>query len=211
MFITSNYPPNLNESEKAWCAAKTAEQRSERLRKRRERNHARCAAQTASERQAISQQKSTHECERMAVETPEEKDYSRRVPMNAKECPWGERKKITADEHHPAQKVGSWNPRGERKITVPTSTKDWQLKPLRERKITADEHQPVWKVGSWNPWRELRLECYSTRYMEQQSVKAQLPLFQQCSIQAKMWKHGHIGYTDMLHLFRKISWPPFPL
>ena len=34
--------------------------------------------------------------------------------------------------------------------------------------------------------RELRLECYSTWYMEQQSVKAQLPLFQQCSIQAKM-------------------------
>ena len=87
MFITSNYPANLNESEKARCAAKTAEQRSERLRKRRERDHARCAAQTASERQAISQQKNTRECERMAVETPEEKDYSRRVPMNAKEWP----------------------------------------------------------------------------------------------------------------------------
>ena len=29
---------------------------------------------------------------------------------------------------------------------------------------------------------------------------------------AKMQKfHGHIGYTDMLHLFRKISWPLFPL
>ena len=64
MFITSNYPANLNESEKTRCAAKTAEQRSKRLRKRRERDHARCAAQTASERQAISQQK---------------------VPMNAKE------------------------------------------------------------------------------------------------------------------------------
>ena len=73
MFITSNYPPNLNESEKVWCAAKTAEQRNERLRKQRERDHARCAAQTASERQGISQQKST---------------------MNAKNGswnPWGER------------------------------------------------------------------------------------------------------------------------
>ena len=48
----------------------------------------------------------------MAAETPREKE----------------------DEHQPARKVGSWNPRGERK------------------KITADEHQPAWKVGSSNPW-----------------------------------------------------------
>ena len=34
--------------------------------------------------------------------------------------------------------------------------------------------------------RELRLECYSARYMEQQSVQPQLPLFHQCSIQAKL-------------------------
>ena len=63
--------------------------------------------------------------------------------------------------------------------------------------------------------RELRLEGYSTRYMEQQSVQPQLPLFQQHFIQAKMQKnsckHGYIGYIDMLHMFRKISWPPFPL
>ena len=82
----------------------TAEQRSERLRKRRERD----CAQTASERQATSQQRSTRERERMAAETPEEKDYSQ---------------------------------------STPTSTKGWQLKPLR-RKVTMDEHQPARKVGS---------------------------------------------------------------
>ena len=47
-----------------------------------------------------------------------------------------------------------------------TSVKGWQLKPSEER--------------------EVRLEHYSTRYREQQSVQPQLPLFQQCSIQAKM-------------------------
>ena len=34
--------------------------------------------------------------------------------------------------------------------------------------------------------KELRLERYSSRYREQQSVQPQLPLFQQCSIQAKV-------------------------
>ena len=47
--------------------------------------------------------------------------------------------------------------------------------------------------------RELRLECYSTRYMEQQSVQPQLPLFQQCSIQAKMRKfHTNMATLDTL-------------
>ena len=46
---------------------------------------------------------------------------------------------------------------------------------------------------------ELRLECYSTRYMEQKSVQLQLPLFQQCSIQAKMRKfHANMGTLDTL-------------
>ena len=37
--------------------------------------------------------------------------------------------------------------------------------------------------------RELRLECYSTRYIEHQSVQLQLPLFNSIiSIQAKMQK-----------------------
>ena len=55
-------------------AAETVEQRSERLRKQRQRDCARCAAQTASERQATSQQRSTCERERMAAETPEERE-----------------------------------------------------------------------------------------------------------------------------------------
>ena len=62
------------------------EQKSERLRKRRERDRARRAAQTAIERQATSQQGSTHEWERMAAETPEEIErLPRKVPMNLKE------------------------------------------------------------------------------------------------------------------------------
>ena len=45
--------------------------------------------------------------------------------------------------------------------------------------------------------RELRLECYSTRYMEQQSVQPELPLFQHCSIQAKMRKfHANMATLD---------------
>ena len=45
--------------------------------------------------------------------------------------------------------------------------------------------------------RESRLECYITRYMEQQSVQPQLPLFQQCSIQAKMRKsHANMATLD---------------
>ena len=49
--------------------------------------------------------------------------------------------------------------------------------------------------------RELRLECYSTWYMEQ-SVQPQLPLFQQCSIQAKMRKfHANMATLETLICF----------
>ena len=45
--------------------------------------------------------------------------------------------------------------------------------------------------------RELRLECYSTWYMEQQSARPELPLFQQCSIQAKIRKfHANMATLD---------------
>ena len=50
-------------------AVATAEQRSKRLRKLRERDRARCAAQTASERQATSQQRCIREHERVAAKT----------------------------------------------------------------------------------------------------------------------------------------------
>ena len=46
--------------------------------------------------------------------------------------------------------------------------------------------------------RELRLEHYSTRYREQQSVQSQLPLLQQCSIQAKMRKF-HVNKATLDH------------
>ena len=52
-------------------AAETVEQRSERLKKRQERDHARCAAQTANERQATSQWRSN--CER-GTDTSEERE-----------------------------------------------------------------------------------------------------------------------------------------
>ena len=56
----------------------------------------------------------------------------------------------------------------------------------------------------------MRLEHYSTRYREQQSVQLQLPWFQQCSIQAKMQNfHANMATLDiqtcLLHLFRTIS------
>ena len=46
------------------------------------------------------------------------------------------------------------------------------------------------------------LEHYSTRYREQQSAHTQLPLFQQCFIQAKMQKfHVNMATLDTL------TWP----
>ena len=38
--------------------------------------------------------------------------HSRKVPVNV---PWGERNKITADEHQPARKVGWWTPEREKR------------------------------------------------------------------------------------------------
>ena len=102
------------------------EERSERLRKLKERDHAKHTTKTASERQVTLQRKSTHEHERMANETSEEREmrlqrarckrgYSR-WETNWQLKPWGEGK-FTADEHQPAWKVGSWNPQ-ERKLRL---------------------------------------------------------------------------------------------
>ena len=55
--------------------------------------------------------------------------------------------------------------------------KGWQLKP---------------KEG------QLRLECYCTRYKEQQPMQPQLPLFQRCSIQSQDAKfHANMAALDM--------------
>ena len=117
-------------------------QRSKELRKRRERDHARCAAQTASERQATSQQRSTHERERLAVETPEGK-------------------KIIADKNQPARKFGSWNSK-EKDYSgwTSTSTKGWQLKPLRRENTQfcvnySGTDKPVNYSATWNVWCKL--------------------------------------------------------
>ena len=68
---------SAKEQEDRRCGAETKEtvldvlqrQRSEELRKRKEKDRARHAAQSASERQATSQQRSPRERERMAAET----------------------------------------------------------------------------------------------------------------------------------------------
>ena len=57
--------------------------------------------------------------------------------------------------------------------------------------------------------RELRLECYSTRYMEQQFVQPQLPLFQQCSIQPKM-RQFHANMATLNTLTCSICSERFP-
>ena len=60
-----------NKRDRAQRAVETAEQRSERLKKQWERDHARHAAQIVSERRATSQWKSTGE---RRAETPEERE-----------------------------------------------------------------------------------------------------------------------------------------
>ena len=91
--------------------------------------------------------------------------------------------------------------------------------------LTAEK--PPWtrKNGSWKPIVSCQT-CFSlgTRLAETlreiwdrviimqrpQHMLPQLPLFQQCSIQAKIsCKHGYIGHDNMLYLFRKISWLAF--
>ena len=54
--------------------------------------------------------------------------------------------------------------------------------------------------------RELSLECYRNGTHGTTVCATATPTVSKISC-----KHGHIGYTNMLHLFRKISWPPFPL
>ena len=105
-------------------------------------------------------------------------------------------RQAAVDKHQQAHKVGSWN----------------------SEEITAEEHQPAWKVGKrlaveTPEERELRLECYSTKCGEQQSVQPQLPLLPQCFIQSQdakiSCKHGYTGHANMLNLFTKISWLAF--
>ena len=63
--------------------------------------------------------------------------------------------------------------------------------------------------------RELRLECLQYEVHGTTVCATATPTVSTVfhpSQDAKIsCKHGHIGYTDMFHLFRKISWPPFPL
>ena len=112
--------------------------------------------------------------------------HNREVHVNVKE--WqlkpqrreGERKKITADEHQQAQKLGSWNPLRERKkITADENQPAWKVgscTPRKEKDI-ADEHQPAKQVGSWEPEeRERRLQRMNTNQHERLTVEIHLNL-----------------------------------
>ena len=102
--------------------------------------------------------------------------HSGKVPWTRKNGswdPWGERKKITADEHQPAWKVGSWKPRGER-----NGVRALQYK-VQGTTVCTYTTPTVSTV--FHPSQDAKIPC----------------------------KHGYIGYTDMAHMFRKISWPPF--
>ena len=75
----------------------------------------------------------------------------------------------------------------------------------RERLYQMSTKQHEWLAVETPEERELRLECYSRRCREQKFVRLQLPLFQQCSIQAKikllnfttilLYKPGHAIYN----------------
>ena len=107
-----------------------------------------------------------------------EKDYSRKVPVNEKNGSWNSRgeRKITADEHQPAWKVSSWEP---------TSTKGWQLKPpRRERKITAN------------------VPSTAERLTEQETIRQSINDNLISKYHSIMCKLQHVNYSATLWLLR---------
>ena len=165
-------------------AAETVEQRSEGLRKWRERDRARRTAQTASERQATSQQRSIHERERMAAESLEEKDYSRKVPA------W-------------TWKNGSWNLPGEKDDysgRAPTSTNSWQLKPLKREKWGYSRWVIDWQLKplrrekrGYSRWERLTAESTEKETIVKFPLSMQQPSISACLHE---WRHSykkHLG------------------
>ena len=121
-----------------------------------------------------------------------ERDRARRAAETAEQRSERLRKRRERDRARRATPTA-----GERQATS-------QQKSTRERERMAAETTEVMSTNQRERLavetpeeRELRLECCSTWYMEQQSVQPELPLFQQCSIQAKMRKfHANMATLD---------------
>ena len=74
----------------------------------------------------------------------------------------------------------------ERLAAETTTERDTRLQRMRDR-----------LAAETNEERDARLECDRARHREQQNVQSQLPLLQQCSIQAKMCKlHANMATLD---------------
>ena len=69
-----------------------------------------------------------------------------------------------ANEHQPAQKISSWNPRGDRKQQMSTKLHErWTPKERERDKI---KHLSAWKVDRWSPCEErteIRVLQYKVR------------------------------------------------
>ena len=74
----------------------------------------------------------------------------------------------------------------ERSAAETTTERDTRLQRMRDR-LAAETTEE----------RDARLECDRARHREQQTVQSQLPLLQQCSIQAKIHKfHANTATLD---------------
>ena len=216
-----------NKWERARRAAETAQQKSERLRKQRERDRARCAAQTASESPATLQKKSTCEHERMASETQEGKKVRLQwirdtLAAEAPEETEGRlqqmRDRLAAPEETEARLQQMRNRlAAETPEEMETRLQDRLAVETPEETETKLQYLPTQKVGSWNPWGErskitadeqlsaqkissvklLRRNKITMLSYKEQSVQPQLPLFQQCSVKAKLRKfHANMATLD---------------
>ena len=179
-------------------AAETPEERERRLQWMSTNQHERLAVETPEERERRLQRMSTNQHERLAVETPEERERRlQRMSTNQHERLAAE----TPEERERLQRIST--NQHERLAVETPEERETRLQRMstnqRERLAVETPEKRELRLECYSTRYELRLECYSTRYMEQQSVPLELPLFQQCSIQAKMRKfHANMATLDTL-------------
>ena len=157
-------------------ALKSAQEQEDRRKRRNKRQRSTCCRDSGTKERKIEKAEGEGSCQAYCLNcswktsyltaekypwTPKngpQWDYSGWAPTSTKSWQLKLLRWEKADENQPAWKVGSWNPRGERKITADENQPAWKVgswNPWRERKkITVDENQPPRKVGSWNPWGE---------------------------------------------------------
>ena len=162
-------------------ALKSVQEQEDRRRHRNKRDRAQHAAETVEQRSERLRSGGRGIVPGLLLKLPvkDKLPCSRKVPINAKE--W------------------QLKPRRREKWGYSECETDWKLKPLMRERLQQMSTNPHERLAVETPEkRELILECYSTRYMEQQSVQPQLPLFQRHSIQTKMnmqtwlhWIHWH--------------------